>query len=548
VTPGGSARTLGTVFRNRSLRRALIGYFSFNSAEWGTWVAVLVFAHRVGGTAAAGIVSVVMLVPATLVAPFGSVLGDRMARERALALGYFAQAGGVSLVALTVWLDMPTALIYGCAAIAASSQTLTRPVHNALLPALAETPGELTAANSASSTVEGLATFAGPLITSAILGVADAAAVFAFFALAQLASGVLLLTVRGHESIGTAEADVDAVVGGALSGFRELLRDRAAGVLLLVVGAQFVVVGLLDVLAVVLGVDVLGLGESGPGFIASAAGVGTLVGGACTVILIGRRRLSAAFIAGAVVVGLPLIAVAGVGGALAAVALVAVSGAGKSFVDVAGRTLLQRSVRDDVLARVFGVQEAVAMGALLIGSAAAPVLVGLFGARGAFVAAGAFLPVLALFAWRPIGGLDRRAAPPDPERIAVLRGLPLFQPVAQPALEQVASRLIPLTVGAGETVIREGEPGDRFYVLVEGEVAVSATGRRIATLGPGDYFGEIALLRDVPRTATVSAISASRLFALERDDFLAAVGGSRSGAQAADREVRRRLATLDDLD
>jgi len=130
------------------------------------------------------------------------------------------------------------------------------------------------------------------------------------------------------------------------------------------------------------------------------------------------------------------------------------------------------------------------------------------------------------------------------DALDLLRGLPLFRPLPGPILEELASKLLVVSSSPGEQVIREGDAGDRFYVIGSGEVDVSAEGRPMATLGPGDYFGEIALLRDLPRTATVRAKSEARLYALERDEFLSAVTGHPESAEAADAVVASRLAGL----
>jgi hypothetical protein len=215
-------------------------------------------------------------------------------------------------------------------------------------------------------------------------------------------------------------------------------------------------------------------------------------------------------------------------------ALVLVGGVGHILADVAGRTLLQRVVSDQVLARVFGVLEGLAMAGLAIGSAVAPLLTALLGIPWAVGIIGLSLPAVTLLLWSRLRAADR-GAPVLTVQIDLLRRIPMFAPLSPPRLEALASRLVPVKVAAGRPVIREGEPGDRFYLVVEGQVEVSRGGRTIATAGPGEHFGEIALLRDVPRTATVTPTGAGRLFALERPDFLEAVTGhpvSRGEAEA----------------
>jgi hypothetical protein len=205
-------------------------------------------------------------------------------------------------------------------------------------------------------------------------------------------------------------------------------------------------------------------------------------------------------------------------------------------------------VDGDVLARVFGVQEGLNMAAFVVGSVAAPVLVAVIGERAAFAAVGLALPLIAVLAVRRIQTVDRDAVTVAPEDLELLRHTPVFGPLGPVALERLGRGLIAEKVSEGTVVIREGDPGDRFYVIAEGAVAVTKEGRPVATLGTGESFGEIALLMDVPRTATVTATTTCDLRALERGLFLSALTGSPVGRTAAHEEAGRRLAELDDLE
>jgi len=291
---------------------------------------------------------------------------------------------------------------------------------------------------------------------------------------------------------------------------------------------------------------VLSMGPAGPGVLSAAVGVGGLLGAAAAMTLIGRSRLAPAFVLGVVVVGVPIALVALAQGPLTAILLLGVAGVGKSFFDVTARTLLQRTVDDDVLARVFGVQEGLSMAALAVGSAIAPILVVTIGVDATFVLAGLSLPVVALFVLHRIRSVDRDARLADPADVALLRGTPIFEPLGPASIERVARNLVQIEADPGMIVIREGDPGDRFYVIEEGEVEVSRHGEPLAKLGPGDFFGEIALLRNVPRTATVTASGAASLRSLDRAQFLAAVTGSPAGAVALADVMDRRVAEHDD--
>jgi MFS family permease len=274
--------------------------------------------------------------------------------------------------------------------------------------------------------------------------------------------------------------------------------------------------------------------------LSGALGAGAILGGALTFRVVGRNRLAAVAAAGAALWGLAMVGIAFTASAWLAPILVVAGGAGLAIVDIAGRTMLQRSIRDEVLARVFGLQEGLAMAGLAIGSIIVPVLVGAIGLVGAVVVTGAFLPVLVGIWWRRLDDLDRRAVVPVRE-IALLRRSPLFRPLPAPQLEAVARRATWLSIARGTSLIREGEPGDRFYVLASGVLGVARAGRHLRDVEVvGDGVGEIALLRGVPRTATVRATTDASLLAIDRAPFLAAVTGHPAAFAAAEREVARR--------
>ena len=227
-----------------------------------------------------------------------------------------------------------------------------------------------------------------------------------------------------------------------------------------------------------------------------------------------------------------------------AVIWLGVLGAGNTLLEVAGLTLVQRAVPDNVLARAFGAIDFVWLGSVGLGAIVAPVLIHGIGIRETLVAIGCFLPAIVLLFGPRLLGIDARAVAPAADRLALLRTTPIFAPLSGVTLESVAARLIPLEMDAGAVIIREGDSGDRFYLIASGEVEVTAQGKPVATLGPGDYVGEIALLRDVPRTATVTAKVPVTLYALERDDFLSAVTSHAASRTQAERVVGSRLTGL----
>jgi len=534
-----SLATMRAAMRAPALRRVLVAFLLFRTAELALWVTLLVWAFERGGAAASGAIAVVQLVPATLVAQLGSVLSDRVTRTKMLRVSYLLQATAALITGAGLLLGLPFWGIALLGATVASAMALTRPAHHALLPEIARTPDELTAGNAASAAAEGLAAFLGPAAAGALLAVVGPALVFVAMSAAGLVGA--LITGRIELLQWSVGGERGSYWADAVEGVRTVTRDPAAGILTLMVGGQVVVLGLLDVLAVVLALDIIGTGPSGPGLITSALGVGALFGAGISVSLIGSRRLAPALAVGILATSIP-IGLAGVlPSYLAAVILFTVAGGGKALFDVAARTLLHRNTAPRVLARIFGVQEALLMAGTALGAALVPVLVSLLGSQGAFLAAGILLPVLGIAGWTRIRRLDRTSVLPGPA-LELLRQVPMFGALPQPQLEQLAQALHPPErFRSGEVVLAEGEAGDHYYVIDSGTVEVVQSGRLLATLGHGQGFGEIALLRDVPRTATVRARDDVVVVALSREDFLLAVTGSEMSLRTADRSVQQRL-------
>jgi MFS family permease len=527
---------VGGVFRNPELRRVELAFAGFNAAEWGVWIAMLVYAYEQGGATTAGLVAFAQLVPAGIAAPFAAVLADRYRPARVLALGYVAQALALSATAAALLAHAPPLAAYALAAVAATCVTITRPTQSALVPALARAPDELTATNVVSGWIEALSVLVAPAATGVLLAVASPGWVFAVFAGVVLVGALLAARVQGPPAAGEAVAPLE----DALAGFRVLGRDPSTRSLVGLLAGQFVAIGALDVLYVVLAISVLDLGGSGAGYLNAAFGAGGVAGLAVTVALVGRRRLTPALVLGILVWGTAFVLLGAWPTTVGALLLLAAAGAGRSLLDVAGRTILQRTAPIDVLSRVFGVLEGLSMAGLALGSLLTPALVSLFGARWAVVSIGALLPLAVLLTIRQLAAIDRKTPAPVVE-IALLRSLPLFSPLAAPALEGLAHGLAGLEAPAGTDVVREGDPGDRFYVVADGELEVTHGGRPLRTIGRGEGFGEIALLENVPRTATVTARTDARLYALDKPTFLASVTSHPRALSEADRLVHERL-------
>lgn len=536
-----------------ALRRALAVFLVFGILEEAVWLALLLYAHDIGGAAAVGAIAVAQLVPATALAPVTATWLDRLSVRAGLVLAYASIAVATLLVGLLLLVDAPVGVVIVAAVVQTSAVTMGRPAHFAALPRLADLPSRLVAANAASGTVDSLGVLLGPLAVTVALTTWGAAPMV--MALAVLLGGGVVALARtplhavsapadargtpehvpatGASADGSGAFDVEThpepFLKAATRGVREVRRIRGAFTLLLVVGLMWVVQGALDVLGVSFAIDVLEAGDQGAAVIAAGNGTGLLVGSLAAVVLVGVARLSRVVVVGAAVGGAALAVVGATQTLLVAVVLVALSAVARLFVDVAGRTLLHRNADGRVLARVFGVQEAVMSGGLALGAALAPAVVALAGDRFAFVATGALLAVPALLALPSLRALDHSGVLAA-ARIELLRGLDLFSPLAPPQLERLALSSTRIETVAGDVLIEQGAEGDRFYAVHRGQYRVDKDGETVAVLGAGTYFGEIALLRDVPRTATVVCIEDGDLLVLERVPFLVAMSQARPPA------------------
>jgi len=533
---------LGAAARNCDLGLVQLAWGGSISAEWAHFVALSVFAYQDGGAAAVGLAGLIRLLPSAAIAPVAASFGDHFRRERfliAVALvGTAALAG--SAFAASAGADV---VVYGAAAVVGIATTLFRPALQALLPSLARTPEELIASNGATSTVESLGTLAGPLLAGVLVAQADVDVVFAAGAALFLGAAVALARVRpeGRSIVETA-AEAEGHIQ-LLGGFRALVRTPRARLIAALGVSQAFVRGCLNVLLVVAVFELLHGGDAQVGYLTAAIGGGGLLGAFGAMMLKGGR-LGGVFGLALIGWGMPIALIAPEPASWAVAILLATVGAANSMEDVALFTLFQRMIPDRLLTRALGVFWGLAMGAVAIGSIVTPAIIDLFGAKPTLIAVGLLLPLLTLASARNLREIDRTIAP-APE-LGLLEPVPMFAPLSIAAKERLAKSLVPVSAPAGTEVIRTGLAGDRFYIVAEGTFEIDAGGMR-SSAQAGDYFGEIALLRDVPRTATVTAVTASKLYALERDAFLAAVAchpaSHAAGYEVAEARLARTGAT-----
>jgi len=518
--------------RNPDLRRAQLSFLGAWTAEWAFTVGLGIVAYRDGGATAVGLVGLLRMVPSAILAPLLSPLADRGRRERVLIVVSTLRGVATGAAGVVVGIGGPTPIVYALAVLSTIAATLFRPAHSALLPSLCRTGSELAGANVVRGLLDAAATLIGPLLAALLLQITGVAVVFAVAGGASLWAAAVLVRLRYDAPSRPAAPTGTRFLTSAAEGIRAVTRDRDLALIMVLAVAQTLTRGALTVLLVVVAIDLLGTGEPGVGILNAAIGVGAVFGALGASMLVDTRRLGAYFAVGVALWGLPLLLVGAFPHEVAAFGFLAFVGIGNSLIDLGGFTLLARIAPDEVLARVFGVLESLVALSMGVGAIGASLAIELYGVRGALVAAGLLCPVAAVASWRRLRRLDRSMDVRDQE-IEMLQGVTMLNVLPLPAIERLARGLEPVSVPAGGTVFDQGDVGDRYFVIESGEAEVIGDGRVVARLGPGEGFGEIALLRRIRRTATVRAASELRLQALGSDNFLPVVLGYTPSASEA---------------
>ena len=538
--------SLASVFVSPALRRIQLALAGSMIGDWAYATAVIVWAYGEGGAELVGLWGAVRLLLMAFAAPIGSSLADRLPRKAVLIGSDLVRAALVCAAAVMLIVDAPAMAILAVATLTALIGCVFRPAQMAWLPSLTTKPEQLTAANGASSTIESLAFFLGPALGALLVSATNVQTVFFLNAATFLLSAALVYGIRPvvRDAPGDGRDDEDAgekvgmlrEMGG---GFTHIAHDRDLLMVAVLVCAQTIVAGATIVLGVVLAVDVLDAGPEAVGIIDSMFGVGAIVGGFFAIARSTRNRLAGDLALGTALWSLPLLFIVVYPSPVTVFAAVILLGFGNPLVDVNFATIVQRLTPDAVLGRVFGAYEGALIGTMALGSALTPQLLDQIGLRWTLATLALVVGIPALLFIPRCLRLDATLRPP--EGTELLRSIPIFAPMPPASVEALAGRLVRETALAGTTIIREGEGSDRFLVIESGRVEVTQDGRHLRFEGPGEFFGEIGLLRDVPRTATVTAVEDSQLLSLEREAFLDAVRGTDEAFAAADDIVVRRM-------
>jgi hypothetical protein len=538
----GALRQIST---NRSLLRLQLGSVLWSAADGMYVVGLAVLAYQHGGTTALALVAISRALPSVFIIPWLLAATEAMPRDRLLRLGLATRVACLLVSTVLVIGDQLPVVIYLLAAIDAVAGAHLRPFRAILQPALARSTEELVAANVATTSGDALAAMLGPGGAALLLVAGDVPATYVAGTLMMALALAAVFPVRAAPKIDTrARAASSGVPPGSRRSVRQSIRDLLAmphaRLIVLLFGGQRFVRGVITVALVAAAFDVLQIGDAGVGVLTSAIGLGGLLGGAVALGLVGRERLAPAFAAGLIAWGGGILASGAFTNLFLVVVALAIAGIGKTALDTSGYTLLQRTVPNDRRSGVFGLLEGVIAAAFAAGPVAAAVLVDAFGADWTLILIGALPLVLVAVSWPTLRSTDDAAVVPQPA-FQLLTGVAMFRPLQLTTLETLASEMVRREAPAGSDVVRQGDQGDSFYIVESGRLATLIDGTTVNELGPGDSFGEIALLRSIERTATVRALEDSRLVELAGGPFLAAITSTGESLAAADTVLRTRL-------
>jgi MFS family permease len=541
-------RAYRLLLRNRPLAQLLAGEFISSIGDWLYLVAILILVYEVSNDPLVlGIVGAARVMPYVFLSIPAGILADRYDRRLILLVTDVARGLLMLVMAALVATNAPLVTIVGLAVVATCFSTFFGPAIGAYLPSLVADEEQLGPANSAWSTLDNLAFVIGPAIGGLLIAAGGLVLAFVLNAATFAVIAVVLWRLpspkRGvadevreagepGKAVTAPAATVTAPGPAPGRTDRRVLRRALVPVLGLalidLVGS--VAGGGLGVLTVVIAVGSLGAGDAGTGFLNAGIGIGGLVGALLAGVFVLRPSLVGVLVGGSIVLAVGVAAL-GIAGSLAlAVGTIAVASAGALVVEVTSTTILQRAIPDEIRGRTLGVLATASTLAFAAGAFALPVLADAVGTGPVLATTGAVIVVAGLVGAALATPVARRAPGGlAATRFAGLARLPLFAGVPVPTLEAVATRLVPVTVSAGDVVIRQGDPADRFYLIQAGTFEVTrrepgdraeAAPARLRTMTVGEVFGEIGLLRATARTATVTAATDGSLLALDGASFL----------------------------
>lgn len=535
-------RALIIDFENRDLGLLGTARIALSFSSWSFAIALGVYGFEAHGIVGAGLVALIRLLPGAIASPFSGLLADRYSRRQVLLVSAALMAAILAGAAIAAEAGAPTGVVFVFPALFAIAASGYAPAEAAMFPLLARTPQELSASNVNHAAMENAGFIVAAIATGVLLTATSPGTVFAVAAVVTVLAVVLIAFVSRDRRPEYKDEELPSVAHELSLGARALVFHPALRLSSLTLVLLLLYEGFADVILIALALELLHLEEGAVGFLNAAWGIGALVGGAALALMLDRGHLVAAIAGGSLLLGLATV-LPGVFPEEATSYLAWFGiGIGFTFVEVAGKTLMYRLASDETMGRVISALEAGRLLAMALGSLGAILLVEWLHPDGALIVLGALMPVFVVVCWARLRSYEV-GAPVAEGPYHLLRENPIFAPLPIATVERLSHDLTPVEFGAGEEVIVQGEHGDRFFVIETGKVEVFENGEFRRHEGPGESFGEIALLHDVPRTATVRTTEPTRLLALEREQFLAAVTGHRRSHQLAGDVVDDRWAS-----
>lgn len=518
---------------NRDLGLLGVARIGIAFANWSFAIALGVYGFEAHGVVGVGLVALIRLLPGAIASPFCGLLADRFSRRNLLVLSSAAMTLVLAAAAFAASQDASAEVVFVFPALFAVALATYMPAEAALFPVYARTPQELSASNVNHVAMENAGFIVAAVASGFLLTATSPGTVFAVAAVATAVVALILLAVkRDRRPEYEDEEDVSGVLREAARGGRALRENPGLRLASLTLVVLLLFEGLADVILVTLALHLLHLEEGSVGFLNAAWGIGALVGGASLALLLDRGQLVVAIAGDSLLIGaatlLPGVWPEEVTSYIGWFGI----GVGFTFVEVAAKTLMHRLGDDETMGRLTGSLESGRLAAQALGSILAIALVELLHPDGALIVVGLAMPIFVFISWTRLRSFEI-GAPVAEEQYQLLRGNSIFAPLPIATVERLSHDLIPVDAPAGEDVIVQGDIGDRFYLIEAGQVEVFEHGEFRRNEGPGESFGEIALLHDVPRTATVRTTVDTRLLALDREQFLLAVTGHRRSQQRA---------------
>lgn len=516
------------VFANPALARLLIGEFVSSIGDWLYLVALLVVVYQPGGSALLlGIIGAARVVPYIVLSVPAGIIADRYDRRAILIVTDLGRGVIMLVLALLVATHGPILWIVVLSFLAACLSAFFGPAIGALLPSLARDETELGPANAAWSSLDNLAFVIGPALAGVLIALGGLPLAFLLNAVSFGIIAAVLWRIPRPTPAASPVAAAPSAAAETPAAVRDLARPMA-GVALIDITDGFVSGGL-AMLTVVIALDVLHAGDAATGWLNAAIGLGGLIGALLSGPVTLRQRLEVPLLAGGLTLGVGVVLLGQAGALVPALGAMVIAYAGLLLLEVITTTLFQRAVPDAIRGRALGALHTLIVAAYALGAFVTPLLATAIGTVLLLALLGGTMAVATVIGVFLLGRAARAEAHIDPAARRFVE-LPLFDGLAPIALELTARRLVRQPVRAGDVIVRQGEPADRFHFIVEGTFSVSEIAEggphTLRLLGPDEVFGEIGLLRRVPRTATVTAETDGTLLSLGGEEFVELVSSA----------------------